>query len=71
METTSKINEFLDSLSKLPVDDQLMISRILRSRAIEEKRNQLADTIKESREEYQKKETGKGSVEDFLKELDN
>ena len=71
METTSKINEFLDSLSKLPVEDQLMISKILRSRAIEEKRSQLANAIKVSREEYYKKETGKGSVEDFLRELDS
>lgn len=70
MQTLRKIDEFLDSLSKLPIDDQLMIARIIRSRAIEEKRNELAASIKESKAEYRNNKTGKGTIEDFLKDLD-
>ena len=34
----SSINDFLESLSKLPLDNQLMISEIIHKRVIEEKK---------------------------------
>jgi hypothetical protein len=71
METTSIINEFLESLSKLPLDDQLMISEIIHKRVIEEKRKEIAVTVKESKEEYIANKTKKGTVEDFLNDLEN
>ena len=71
MQTSSYINEFLESLSKLPLDDQLMISEIIHKRVIEEKRKKLAETVKESKEEYNANKTKKGSVEDFLNDLES
>jgi hypothetical protein len=67
----SNINDFLESLSKLPLDDQLMISEIIHKRVIEEKRKELANSVKESKEEYLSNKTKRGSVEDFLKDLES
>jgi hypothetical protein len=78
MQTTPKgsdsrtfINDFLESVSKLSLDDQLMISQIIHNRVIEAKRKEFANSVKESKEEYFAGKTGRGSTEDFLKETEN
>ncbi len=71
MQPSNMINDFLESVSKLSLDDQLMISQIIQKRVIEEKRRELANTVKESREEYYSNKTGKGTIADFLEELDD
>jgi hypothetical protein len=71
MQSSLNINELLESVSKLPLDDQLLISEIIHKRVIEEKRKELASSVKESREEYHSNKTGSGSVEDFLKDLES
>ncbi len=71
MQTEQNINDFLESISKLPLDDQLMISEIIHKRVIEEKRNQLAQSVKESEEEYHSGGSKRGSAEDFLKDMEN
>lgn len=71
MEITSSINDLLESVSKLPLDDQLMISEIIHKRAIEERRKEIAASIRESKEEYLAGKTGSGSLDDFLNSLDS
>ncbi|MBU2585440.1 MAG: hypothetical protein KKH32_08915 [Bacteroidetes bacterium] len=65
------INEILETVSKLKLDDQSMLSEIIRNRVIEAKRDELVKAVRESRAEYSKGLTGHGSVKDFLKELEN
>lgn len=69
MEAQTQLNNFLESISKLPLDDQLMISEIIHKRVIEAKRKELAESVKESKEEYFTNKTGRGSAADFLNEL--
>jgi hypothetical protein len=71
MQTKNMINDFLESVSQLSLDDQLMISNIIYKRVIEERRREISDTIKESREEYYSGKSGRGSSEDFLKEIES
>ena len=71
MNSQTSINDFLESISKLPLDDQLMISQIIHNRVIEAKRKEFADSVKESKEEYFAGRSGRGSAEDFLKETEN
>ncbi len=71
MQISNDINDFLESVSKLPLNDQLMISEIIHKRVIEEKRKALAESVKESKEEYNSSETKRGSVDDFLKDLES
>lgn len=76
MQTTGKtpdsknsINDFLESISRLSLDDQLMISEIIHKRVIEAKRKEIAKSVKESQAEYTAAKTGRGSVDDFLNDL--
>ncbi len=71
MQTSKSINDFLESLAKLPLDDQLMISEIIHKRVIELKRKAMAESIRESKEEYLSNRTRRGSVDDFLKDLES
>ena len=71
MQSSNKIGDILESLSELALDDQLMIFEILQKRIIEEKRKELALSVKESKEEYRTNRTRRGSVQDFLKDLEN
>ncbi len=70
MHSANLIDDLLENVSKLPLDDQLMISEIIHKRVIEAKRKSLANTIKESKEEYRLNKTGRGTVEDFLNDLE-
>ena len=69
MNSRTSINDFLESISKLPLDDQLMISEILHKRVIEAKRKELADSVRDSKAEYLAEKTGRGSVENFLHDI--
>lgn len=69
MDSQAYINEFLESIAKLPLDDQQMISDIIEKRVIEARRKELSDSVKESKEEYLANKTGRGSVEDFLTDI--
>jgi len=71
MQISNNINDFLESISKLPLDDQLMISEIIHKRVVEEKRKALAESVKESKVEYLSNKTKRGSVEGFLKDLES
>ena len=66
MQPQLTVNDALESLSTLSLDDQLMVSEILRNRAIEERRREIAESIRISREEYAMGNTEHGSVDDFL-----
>ncbi len=70
MPSSITINEALDSLSLLSPDDQLMVVDIVRKRFLEQRRNELAESIRISREEYAAGLTERGSVEDFVKSIE-
>lgn len=71
MNTNSEINEVLESISKLSIDDQSMIAEIIHARVIEEKRKLLANSIRESREEYTAGKASRGTVKNFISEIDS
>ena len=52
IKSKNSINDFLESISRLPLEDQLMISEIIHKRVIEAKRKEIAKSVKESKEEY-------------------
>ncbi len=71
MQTSTSLNDLLESVSKLPLDDQLLISEIIHKRVVEEKRKILAESVKESKEEYHSNKTKRGSVSDFVSDLES
>jgi hypothetical protein len=61
--------EALDIVESLPEYQQENLIEILQRRRIERRREQLAESIKEGREEYARGEVTRGTIDDLLKEL--
>jgi hypothetical protein len=59
----------LDIVESLPEYQQEDLIDIIRRRLIEQRRDKLADGIKEALEEYGRGEVRKGSVDELMKEL--
>ena len=68
METTT-FNEALEILESFPEDQRESIIEIVRRRLIEERREQLTQTVKEAREEYARGEVRSGTVNDLMREI--
>ena len=61
--------EVLDFVESLPEYQQEDLIDIIRRRLIEQRREKLADTIREAREEYTRGDVKRGTVDDLMKEL--
>jgi hypothetical protein len=61
--------EALDTVESLPAYQQEDLIDIVRRRLIEQRRDSLADHIREAKEDYARGEVRKGTVDDLLKEL--
>ena len=64
------LDKMLESIALFPLEDQLIISDIVRKRVVEEKRKLLANSVKESKQEYDASLTKSGSVSDFLNDVE-
>jgi len=61
--------EVLEIIETLPEEQRESIIEIVRHRLIEERRERLAQRIREAREEYNRGEVNQGTVDDFMHEL--
>jgi hypothetical protein len=61
--------EVLDFVESLPEYQQEDLVDIIRRRLIEQRRERLADSIREARQEYARGEVKKGAVDELMKEL--
>lgn len=61
--------EVLDIVESLPIEQRETIIEIVNHRLIEERRNLLAKSIQEAKEEFARGEIRKGTVDDLMKEI--
>jgi len=66
---TATFDEALEIIESFPEDQRESIIEIVRRRLIEERREQLAQTVKEAREEYARGEVRSGTVDDLMREI--
>ena len=66
---TATFDEALDIIESFPEDQRESIVKIVKHRLAEERREQLAQTIKEAREEYARGEVRRGTVDDLIREM--
>jgi hypothetical protein len=66
---TKTFDEALEIIESFPEDQRESIIEIVRRRLIEERREQLAQTVKEAREEYARGEFRSGTVDDLIREI--
>jgi hypothetical protein len=64
------LDNMLEAIALFPLDDQLLITEIIRNRVIEQKRKLYANSVKESKQEYSAGLTNSGSVNDFLNDVE-
>ena len=70
MKQTAVFNDVLDAADALPIQQQEDLVRILKSRMIDQKRESLAQSVREARAEYARGEVEKGSVADLMRDLE-
>ncbi len=67
---TATFADALEIIESLPEEQRESIIEIVRRRLIEERRERLAQTVKEARKEYDRGEVRRGTVDDLMCELD-
>lgn len=60
----------LEMIESLPEDQRESLIEIVKNRLIEERRDRLARSIKEAREDYRRGKVKKGSVDDLMRDLE-
>jgi hypothetical protein len=59
----------LDIIESLPEEQRESLIEIVKHRLIEDRRDRIAQSIKEAREEYKRGQIKRGTVEDLIREL--
>jgi ClpP class serine protease len=67
---TRTFDEVLELIESFPDEQRESLLEIVRNRLIEERREQLAQTVQEARGEYARGEVRQGTVDDLMRELD-
>ena len=68
METTT-FDEALDIIESFPEEQRESIVEIVKRRLTEERRERLAQTVREARQEYARGEVRRGTVDDLIREI--
>jgi hypothetical protein len=71
MSKTIQFNQILEMIDYLSVDEQDDLINIVRHRQIEKRREQIANKINQTRQEYQEGKVFRGTVDDIIAELNN
>ncbi len=66
---TGTFDEALEIIESFPEEQKESIIEIVKRRLTEERRERLAQTVKEAREEYARGEVRRGTVDDLLLEI--
>ena len=66
---TGTFDEVLEIIESFPEEQKESIIEIVKHRLTEERRERLAQTVKEAREEYARGEVRRGTVDDLMLEI--
>ena len=66
---TSYFQDVIETVEKLPPDDQMLLVEIIRQRLVEKRHKDLIAEVAEARQAYQTGDVRRGSVDAFMKEL--
>ena len=66
---TGTFDEALEIIESFPEEQKESIIEIVKHRLTEERRERLAQTVKEAREEYARGEVRRGTVDDLMLEI--
>ena len=67
----SKFQQAIEAVEALSSDEQAMLLEILQKRLVQQRREQLLQKVIEAKQDYAQENVKRGSVGDFLAELDD
>ncbi len=70
MGSRNMLDEILDKVDEIPLEDQGILAELIRNRYKEKRREEILANARQTLEEYNKGLTSKGTVSDFLRELE-
>lgn len=68
---TSKFQQVIEAVEALSIEEQTMLLEIVQKRLVQQRRQQLLQEVKEAEQDYAQGNVKRGSVGDFLAELDD
>jgi hypothetical protein len=71
MAQTIEFNQILEIIDTLSRDEQEDLINIVRHRQIEKRREEIANNIKQAKQDYQNGMVFRGTIDDILTELNN
>ncbi len=71
MSQVSELNQVLESVERLPVEDQEILIDVIRKRLIEKRRDELARSITQAQKDYEEGNVFRGTIEDVIAELNS
>jgi hypothetical protein len=66
---TSGLQQAIETVESLPPEDQELLIAIVKGHLIDERRNQLAAEIAESRADFEQGEVTRGTADELMKDL--
>lgn len=69
MTQPANFNQILEQIDALSLDEQDDLIQIVRHRQIEKRRDEIAENINKSHQEYKKGQVVRGTVDEILAEL--
>ena len=67
---SSSLQQALEVVEALPMNDRVFLLDLLKKRLVQQKRELLRQTISEAEQDYAEGNVKRGSVADFMAELD-
>jgi hypothetical protein len=67
----STINDVIEEFGHLPYEDKEYVAEVLRKQLAEERRERLFHRVAEAKENYDKGDVKRGTIEDLRKDLEN
>lgn len=67
--STVTFREALDVVESLSEEERLALVEIVKHRLVERRRDEIAESVREAREDYARGEVRKGTADDLLRDL--
>ena len=67
--STVTFREALDVVESLSDEERLALVEIVKHRLVERRRDEIAESVREAREDYARGEVRKGTADDLLRDL--
>jgi len=67
--STVTFREALDLVESLSDEERLALVEIVKRRLVERRRDEIAESVREAREDYARGEVRKGTADDLLRDL--